>query len=125
MALATRIEAIDHRAAAMTAASIHLHYEDSVVETPLGDATGVDGIAGVAVVATAQGIVEWFPHPDQGLDDLASAARSISGTGWTVTVIVRSDRMGEAHRALRGAPVILQPWWADGETVRFGGPEVP
>jgi hypothetical protein len=125
MALATRIESTDHRTAAMAAASMHLHYEGSVMETPLGDFTGDDAIDGLAVVASTQGVVEWFPHDDQPLDALAAVVGRVVGTGWKVGVIVPSGRMGEAHRALRGAPVVLQPWWADDETVRFGGPEVP
>lgn len=122
---AASVATIDHRSAALMAASIHLHYEGSVLEEPLSGFTGIDGLDGVAVVAPAQGVVEWFPHDDQPLADLAAVAGRIAGTGWSVGVIVPTGRMGEAHRALRGAPVTLQPWWRDGEAVRFGGPEVP
>lgn len=125
MVLAQHVEMVDHRTAAMMSASIHLSFEDSVVESPLDEFTGFDGVDGVAVVAPAQGIVEWFPHDHQPLEQLAAAAHTVAGSGWAVGVIVPSGRMGEAHRALRGTPVMLQPWWPDGETVRFGGPEVP
>lgn len=124
MVLAPALE-VSHRTAATTAASWHLYHEGSVVETPLAGFTGVDGVDGVAVVAPEQGIVEWFPHPDQDLAVLAGLAPSVAGTGWKVAVLVPAGRMGEAHRALRGSPVMLQPWWVDGDRVRFGGPEVP
>lgn len=114
-----------HETAATTAASIHLYYEGSVIETPLAGFTGVPDVSGVAVMAPEQGVVEWFPHPAQDLGRLAALATETAATGWRVAVLVPSARMGEAHRALRGAPVTLQPWWTDGERVRFGGPEVP
>jgi len=114
----------DHRTAATTAASIHLHYEGSVIETPLSSFAGVSALEGVAVVAPERGLVEWFPAEDQALIALVAPSRS-SAADWDVSVIVPAARMGEAHRALRGAPITLQPWWTDGESVRFGGPEVP
>ncbi|MEX2323053.1 MAG: hypothetical protein WEA29_04705 [Acidimicrobiia bacterium] len=117
--------AVDHRAAATTAASIHLHYEGSVIEQPLARYTGIEGLDGIAVLAPTQGLVEWFPHDDQPLADLAPMAREVDGSGVALCVVVPASRMGEAHRALRGEPLTLQPWWRDGETVRFGGPEVP
>ena len=116
---------VTHRSAATAAASLHLYHEGAVVETPLAGFTGADDVDGVAVVAPEQGLVEWFPHPEQDLGVLAGLAPRVAGTGWRVAVLVPAGRMGEAHRALRGAPVTLQPWWADGERVRFGGPEVP
>lgn len=118
------ITTIDHRTAATVAASIHLHYEGSVVETPLAGFTGID-VDGVAVLAPEQGLVEWFPHDDQPLDALCTPAHTIVGGGLAVGVLVPAARMGEAHRALRGTPVTIQPWWIDGESIRFGGPEVP
>jgi hypothetical protein len=114
-----------HHTAASTAASIHLHYEGSVVETPLAGFTGRVDLDGVAVVAPERGIVEWFPSDGQALDALATVSRQAAGPEWHVSVIVPAFRMGEAHRALRGAPVTLQPWWPDADGVRFGGPEVP
>ena len=123
MVLATST-ATDHRTAATTAASIHLHYEGSVVETPLSSFAGVPTLEGVAVVAPERGLVEWFPSDDQALTALVAPSRA-RAADWDVSVIVPSSRMGEAHRALRGTPITLQPWWFDGEDVRFGGPEVP
>ena len=125
MVLAADLVSVSHSRAASAAASIHLLRESSVVETALAGFTGVGEIAGVAVLAPEQGIVEWFPDPAQTLTPLAPLAAEAVGAGWLVTVLVPAIRMGEAHRSLRGIPVTLQPWWADGERVRFGGPEVP
>jgi hypothetical protein len=113
-----------HQTAATTAASIHLHYEGAVIETPLAAFLGEAALDGVAVVAPERGLVEWFPSDSQKLGALAGPSR-VHSCDWAITVIVPAVRMGEAHRALRGAPLTLQPWWPDGESVRFGGPEVP
>lgn len=70
--------------------------------------------------------VECFPGDRHDLADLRAPLRGLFATGWRVTVLVASGRMGEAHRALRGVPIMIQPWWADADgAVRFGGPEVP
>lgn len=115
----------NHQTAATTAASIHLHYEGAVVETPLGAFAGRPQLSGVAVLAPEQGLVEWFPDDAQDLLSLAPAVDEAVGAGWRVAVLIPARRMGEGHRALRGHEVTLQPWWGDGERVRFGGPEVP
>ncbi|OFW65915.1 MAG: hypothetical protein A2Z12_08005 [Actinobacteria bacterium RBG_16_68_21] len=125
MVLTEAAERATHHTAAATAASIHLHFEGSVVETPLAGFVGNPDLDGVAVVAPERGIVEWFPSDLQALEPLAAMSRASAGPEWQVSVIVPAGRMGEAHRALRGAPVTLQPWWFDDESVRFGGPEVP
>lgn len=39
-----------------------------------------------------------------------------------VWVLVAADRMGAAHRTLRGTGVWLQPWWGN-ERIQFGRPE--
>jgi len=123
--LSATTERATHHTAASTAASIHLHYEGSVIETPLAGFTGNADLDGVAVVAPERGIVEWFPSDLQRLEPLAAVSRTSTGPEWQLSVIVPASRMGEAHRALRGSPVTLQPWWVDQEGVRFGGPEVP
>jgi hypothetical protein len=124
MLAATSVEST-HRTAASVAASIHLQYEGSVVETPLAGFTGVPALDGIAVVAPERGIVEFFPADAQPLAPLGEASRRSAGPEWQVAVIVPAARMGEAHRALRGFPVTLQPWWPDAGDDRFGGPEVP
>ena len=125
MVLAAQQVVLTHRDAATTAASMHLRRESTVVETAMSGFTGATFISGVAVLAPQQGVVEWYPDMDQPLTPLAPLARDASTRGWRVAVVVPAVRMGEAHRALRGSSAVVQPWWIDGERVRFGGPEVP
>ena len=117
--------AATHSTAASAAASLHLHRESTVVETPIAVFVDAPEIVGVAVLAPQQGVTEWYPADLQGLTPLGPLAAATAGRGWKVIVVVPASRMGEAHRALRGVPVMLQPWWADRDQVRFGGPEVP
>lgn len=123
MVLATT-EQITHHSAATAAASIHLHYEGEVVQTPLESFTGVGGLDGIAVLAPAQGMVEIFPSDGQPLTALGPVAAAVVASGWRVGVLVPADRMGEAHRGLRGFPVHLQAWWDGGDRICFGGAEV-
>ena len=117
-------ETITHHTAATAATSIHMHYEGEVVQTPLDAFTGVAGLDGVAVLAPRQGIVEFFPSHRQHLGSLGPVAACVTVEGWDVVVLVPARRMGEAHRALRGFPLQIQPWWDDGEGICFGGLEV-
>lgn len=117
-------ETITHHAAASVATSIHMHYEGEVVQTPLDSFTGAVGLDGVAVFAPVQGLVEFFPSDQQSLVDLGPVAASAIADGWRVAVLVSSERMGDAHRSLRGLPIQLQAWWDDGDRICFGGPEV-
>lgn len=123
MVLATT-ETITHHTAATAAASVHMHYEGEVVQTPLDAFTGIGGLDGVAVLAPRQGVVEFFPSERQPLSSLGPIAASVTAEGWDVVVLVPSPRMGDAHHALRGFPVHLQAWWDDGDRICFGGPEV-
>jgi len=107
------------------AASIHMHYEGEVIETPLGSFAGSDDLGGVAVLAPTQGLVEFFPSDDQALSFLGPVADEAVASGWRVVVIVPSERMGDAHRSLRGFRLGLQCWWAEQDRVCFGGLEVP
>ena len=125
MVLSAERLATTHHTAAAAAALLHLHRESTVVETPIALFAEAPEIAGVAVVAPQQGVTEWYPAELQELTPLGPLAAAAAGRGWRVMVVVPTARMGEAHRALRGVPVMLQPWWADQERVRFGGPEVP
>lgn len=124
MVLATR-ETITHQTAATVAASIHMHYEGEVVETPLASFAGRDGLGGVAVLAPSQGLVEFFPSEEQALAPLGRLAAAAAASGWRVAVVVPSVRMGDAHQSLRGFRLDLQCWWTDQDRICFGGPEVP
>jgi uncharacterized membrane protein len=121
----TAPETITHHNAATEAASIHMHYEGEVVETPLESFVGVRGLDGVAVLAPNQGLVEFFPGHGQHLATLGPVAASVAASGWRVAVLVPTERMGDAHQSLRGFPLHLQSWWSEGDHIRFGGSEVP
>ncbi len=119
------VQSVTHSTAASVAASIHMHYEGEVVETPLGSFAAVSGLDGVAVLASGQGVVEFFPSGRQELAPLGPVAAAAVAVGWRVAVLVPADRMGDAHNALRGCALHLQAWWNDGDRICFGGPEVP
>ena len=51
--------------------------------------------------------------------------RRLVADGWQIHVLVPLERMGEAHRGLRGVDVRLQGWWLDDGSVHFGQPEIP
>ena len=97
-----------------------------MVTTPLSAITGSSPLHAPAVVVPEANEVECFPRAGDDLGDLRAPLRGLFATGWSITVLVSSSRMGEAHRALRGVPVTIQPWWEDeAGAVCFGGPEVP
>ena len=121
----TAPEIITHQTAATVATSIHMHYDGEVVETPLGSFIGIEELDGVAVLAPNRGLVEFFPGDRQPLSTLGPIATSAAASGWQVAVLVPAERMGDAHSSLRGFPLRLQSWWADGDRICFGGPEVP
>ncbi len=53
------------------------------------------------------------------------AFRRLSGQGYANHVLVPMELLGETHQALRGAPVLLQGFWEDGDGVHFWRPEIP
>jgi hypothetical protein len=118
------VQDITHHTAATAATSIHMYYEGEVVQTPLASFVGLAGLDGVAVLAPQQGLVEIFPSDGQSLDALPTAVGAAASDGWKVAVLVPSARLGEAHRALRGSPALLQAWWDEGGRICFGGAEV-
>ena len=96
----------------------------TVVELPLADASGVEGVAGAAVLAAELGAIECVADDD--LSGAAQAVRLLAAAGWEVSLLAPASSMGEAHRLLRGVPVRLQPWWlGPDDVVCFGAPEVP
>lgn len=98
----------------------------TVVETSLAAAAGIDGIPGPALLAADLGIAECPLADDVDPGALAPGIDRLAATGWEVTVLVPTRRMGEAHRALRGRQARLQPWWRDEDAAMcFGTPEVP
>lgn len=53
------------------------------------------------------------------------AFRRLAGRGYANYALVPMELLGEAHRALRGAPVLLQGFWEDEDGVHFWRPEIP
>jgi hypothetical protein len=95
----------------------------TVVETPLAALTGVACRAPALVVAD-EGVVECVADGDFG--PIGSAVRRLAAEGWRVAVLAPASQMGSAHRALRGVPARIQPWWTGSDdSVLFGVPEVP
>ncbi len=45
--------------------------------------------------------------------------------GFEVWALVPLELVGRAHAVLRGRVDQLQPWWVEGDAVRFGAPRVP
>lgn len=97
------------------------------VETmPLADMVTKGRVADVpCVVAVKQRIVEVVVDDGRDLAPLVNSAWHLEEQGWRVTVLAPLRLMGDAHRLLRGAPVLLQPWWIDDDAVLFGAFERP
>jgi hypothetical protein len=78
-----------------------------------------------AIVAPKQRIVEVVLDDDSEPDSLIDVAWVLDDRAWRLNVLVGLERLGEAHTALRGAPLTLQGWWYEAEHVRFAGFERP
>lgn len=112
-----------HRVARMVARG-YARLGCTVVELLLAEATGLEGVQGVAILVPERGVVECVA--DEGLMGVARAVRLLAVGGWEVRLLVPGGLAGEAHRLLRGTAARLQPWWAGaGDDVCFGAPEVP
>lgn len=85
---------------------------------------GADVASVRSIVAVDDRVVELVVD-DGPFEALAPAVWALSARGWSVVALSPAPRMGEAHRALRGAPCSLQPWWMESSTVRFGAIERP
>jgi hypothetical protein len=98
----------------------------TVVEMPAADLLEDPALPGTVVVAAEDGIAEWVLDHGTAPADVGAGAAELAAKGWEVTILVPTQRIGEAHVALRRIPVHLQPWWLDAEHgVCFGVPEVP
>ncbi|MDA2978805.1 MAG: hypothetical protein O3B42_03455 [Actinomycetota bacterium] len=78
-----------------------------------------------AIVAPKGRIVEVVLDDDSDPDSLIDVAWVLDNRAWKLNVLVGLERLGEAHTALRGAPLTLQGWWYEDEGVRFAGFERP
>jgi hypothetical protein len=95
----------------------------TTVECELSEAAGID-VPGRAVVAMELGVVECVLGDDGPFDPVGRAVSRMAASGWAVTVVVPSGRLGDAHRDLRGRPGVVQGFWRDGDGVQFGRHEV-
>ncbi len=110
------------------AARIDAARGNQVLEIPLLEMVHVALAADVAtvrsVVAVEERTVELVVD-DRPFEALGPAVWALSARGWNVAVRVPCGRAGEAHRALRGTPCLLQSWWRQDERVCFGAFEIP
>jgi hypothetical protein len=78
-----------------------------------------------AVVAPKMRTVEVVLDDDSDPDSLIDVAWVLNDRAWKLNVLVGLERLGEAHTALRGAPLTLQGWWYEADSLRFAAFERP
>lgn len=49
----------------------------------------------------------------------------LRSAGLDVWVLVPLSRIAAAHETLRGVVDRIQPWWLEGDRIKFGTPRVP
>lgn len=79
--------------------------------------------ADLIVIAQSAGMADCVVGDEREFAALARALDELSEGGREVRVLIPRNAMGRAHVALSGLSVVLQPWWKDGNRVRFGVPE--
>ena len=128
MAVAVDLVATPDIEVAVSSAATYAARGSRVLEIPLLEMVHVSIGADVASVRTVVAVEDRTVELilDEGpIEAVAPAVWALAARGWNVIAIVASARNGEAHRALRGTPCMLQPWWIDAGEVRFGGLERP
>lgn len=99
---------------------------ESVEAMPLADMVTKGRVADVpCVVAIKQRIVEIVVDDGRDLAPLVTSAWHLEEQGWRITVLTPLRLLGDAHRLLRGAPVLLQGWWIEGDAVLYADFERP
>lgn len=78
-----------------------------------------------SVVVSDDCCLDWILAPHADAAGHRPIFRRLAVDGWQVHVLVPLERLGEAHRCLRGVDVMLQGWWTDDGGVHFGRPETP
>lgn len=128
MVVALDVEASVHRLVAEATVRAYVARGNQVLEVPLLEMVHVSVGADVAtirsVVAVEDRVVELVVD-DGPFEALCPAVWALSARGWEVVALTPAHRNGEAHRALRGTPCRLQPWWISADEVRFGRLEKP
>ena len=113
---------------AEAAAAAYLARGNRVLDIPLIEMVHVSMGADVAtvrsIVAVEDRVVELVVD-DGPFEALGPAVWALAARGWDVVALIPSGRNGEAHRALRGTPCQIQPWWVERREIRFGRLETP
>jgi hypothetical protein len=100
----------------------------TVVEMPLLEMVHVSVAADTAMIPGVMSVEDRVVElvvDEEPFEAIAPAIWALDARGWNVVALALAGRLGEAHRALRGTPCRLQPWWRDGDEVRFGAFEIP
>jgi hypothetical protein len=114
MAIAVQASLIGTERVVDRALAIYRAHLEQAIEVPLGDmAAGESRVAEIMVDETVV------------CEQIIPAIWSLADQGWTATVVMPAERMGEAHFAMRGLPCRLQAWWEDGTVICFGSYETP
>lgn len=122
MALAMQIAPTDVDAVLAACARVYETRRQAVEELEVAERW--DGTAHVLVIREL-GRVECVLDHDADPTVYPAVVSDLARAGWEVWALIPTEQMGAAHRALRGAPVMLQPWWMTGDHVHFGRPEIP
>lgn len=129
MAVAVQVEVT---AVADVVRSTVAHYtkrHEPVVESWLAEIAGVPVTDSLGfhscVAAIDRRIVEIVVPSATDASGLSAVVWDLAYSGWQVTVLVPASDLGSAHRALRGTPCRLQPWWYHGGELVFGHHERP
>lgn len=117
-------------AVADAAADAWSRFSDSVMEMPISTLVDTPEFhqapdAAMAVLVPDLYRCELVVDAEVPLGILKPVADMLAAEGWAVTVLVPSHRSGEAHHDLRGGRCGIQPYWLDGDLLRFGRPELP
>jgi hypothetical protein len=123
----TAIEAVTEAAKVATAAAgVHVARGGVAAVGPLGEVVGdVTGAGRSLWAVVSDTTIEVVRDESTDAAATAVAVAALAAAGWRVVVLVASQFMGDAHRALRGLPCRLQQWWFEADEVAFGVFEVP
>lgn len=119
---------IDGTVVADAAAGAYAARGGRVITPPLVDlvhSSLSEDITGVRTVVAVEDRTVELAIDDAPFEALVPAVSALAARGWDVVVLLAGHRNGEAHRALRGSPCMLQIWWLDEGSVCFGRPERP
>ena len=129
MAIAVQASLIGTERVVDRALAIYRAHLEQAIEVPLGDMVDTNvaiDVARLAVVAAGESrVAEIMVDETVVCEQIIPAIWSLADQGWTATVVMPAERMGEAHFAMRGLPCRLQAWWEDGTAICFGSYETP